>query len=64
MVYVVIEKEDNAFVAYCPTLPECASRGATYNEAYTNINEAISGYLTSMRKHNAVIPDSAMGRRT
>ena len=64
MVHVVIEKEDDAFVAYCPTLPECASRGATYNEAYANISEAISGYLSSMRKYNAVVPDSAMGRRT
>jgi predicted RNase H-like HicB family nuclease len=56
---VVIERdEDGVFVVQCPTLPGCVSQGRTRNEALANIQDAIEGYLASLRKHNEPIPPS------
>ena len=54
---IIIEQdEDGRFVATCPTLPGCVSQGDTRDQARTNITDAISGYLESLRKHNEPIP--------
>jgi antitoxin HicB len=54
---VIIEPdEDGKFVATCPTLPGCISEGATRQEALTNIQDAISGYIKSLRKHGEPVP--------
>ncbi len=50
--------EDGWEVASCPTLPGCHSQGRTRGEAMSNIKEAISGYLASMREHGESIPSS------
>jgi len=48
--------EDGLFIAECPTLPGCISQGKTRNEAVKNIQDAIEGYLESLKKHNEPIP--------
>jgi antitoxin HicB len=48
--------EDGIFVAQCPALPGCISQGKTYEEAMTNIRDAIQGYLESLKKHGEGIP--------
>ena len=48
--------EDGVFVAECPSLPGCVSQGATRAEALVNIQEAISGYLESLKDHGDSIP--------
>ena len=53
---IIEEDEDGAFVAECPSLPGCISRGKTRKEAVDNIQDAIRGYLESLRKHNEPIP--------
>ena len=54
---VLIEQdEDGRFVATCPTLPGCLSEGATRGEALANIQDAIAGYLESLRKHDEPVP--------
>lgn len=54
---VVIEPdEDGVFVAECPSLPGCVSQGKTREEALTNVKDAISGYLASLRKHDEPVP--------
>ena len=54
---VIIEQdEDGFFVAECPSLPGCISQGATRDEALCNINDAVSGYVESLKKHNEHIP--------
>lgn len=56
---VLIEQdEDGIFVAECPTLPGCISQGSTRKECLDNINDAIKGYLESLKKHNEPIPPS------
>ena len=63
MKYSLLVQKDEAvvFVAECPILPGCVSQGHLRNEALTNIQDAISGYLESLRKHNEPIPPSIQG---
>jgi len=54
---VLLEQdEDGVFVATCPTLPGCISQGETRQAALANIQDAIAGYLESLRKHGDPIP--------
>ncbi len=54
---VTLEKDEKGFyIAGAPSLPGCYSQGKTKAEALTNIQEAIKGYITSMRKHGEKIP--------
>jgi predicted RNase H-like HicB family nuclease len=54
---ILIEQdEDGVFVAECPSLPGCISQGKTRKEALGNIQDAIKGYLESLKQHNEPIP--------
>lgn len=54
---VLIEQdEDGIFVAEVPSLPGCISQGHTREEAIKNIQEAIEGYLESLKDHDEPIP--------
>ena len=54
---VMIEQdEDGMYVVECPALPGCVSQGRTREEALRNIQDAIKGYLESLKKHNEPIP--------
>jgi len=54
---VIIEQDESGwFTAECPALPGCISQGATRTDALTNIQDAIQGYLDSLRQHNEPIP--------
>jgi predicted RNase H-like HicB family nuclease len=56
---ILIEQdEDGVFVAECSSLPGCISQGRTRKEALQNIQDAIIGYLVSLKKHNEPIPPS------
>lgn len=55
---LVEQDEDGVFVAECPALPGCISQGSTRKESLENINDAIKGYLESLKKHNEPIPPS------
>ena len=56
---ILIEQdEDGVFVAECPSLPGCVSQGRSRKEALENIQDAIKGYLESLKKHNEPIPPS------
>ena len=56
---ILIEQdEDGIFVAECPSLPGCVSQGKTRKEAIENIQDAMKGYLESLKKHNEPIPPS------
>jgi predicted RNase H-like HicB family nuclease len=54
---VLIEQdEDGVFVATCPSLPGCTSQGKTREEARANIEDAMNGYVASLKKHGEPIP--------
>jgi len=56
---ILIEQdEDGVFVAECPSLPGCISQGKTRKEAIENIQDAIKGYIESLRKHSEPVPPS------
>jgi predicted RNase H-like HicB family nuclease len=52
------QDEDEIFVAECPTLHGCISQGNSRKEVLENIQDAIKGYLESLRKHDEPIPPS------
>lgn len=52
--------EYQGFVADCPALPGCMSQGKTKKEALKNIQEAISGYITVLKKHHWTAPLEAV----
>ena len=50
---ITIEQdEDGMYVAECSSLPGCISQGKTIEEAFRSIEDAIKGYLESLKKHN------------
>ena len=56
---VLIEPdEDGIFVAKCPSLPGCVSQGKNRSETLKNIQEAIEGYVASLKAHGEPIPPS------
>lgn len=57
---VVIEEDEDAFVAYCPELPGCQSFGHTEEEARKNIEEAEMLYLRPSRAHLEGARDSGI----
>ncbi len=48
--------EDGFMLASCPQLPGCHSQGRSREEAIRNIEEAIRGYVASMKVHGEDIP--------
>jgi predicted RNase H-like HicB family nuclease len=58
-VRILIEQdEDGVYVAECPSLPGCISQGETRKKAVENMQDAIQGYLVSLKKRNEPIPPS------
>ena len=55
---IITQDGDGIFVVEVPSLPGCVSQGKTRKEALSNIKDAISGYLFSLKKHNEPIPPS------
>ena len=55
--HVIIEKDEAGYyVAEVPALPGCLSQGKTYEEAITNIKEAIERWLEVMESKHPVDP--------
>ena len=55
---IITQDEDGIYIAECPALPGCISQGKTRKQALENINDAIKGYLESLKMHNEPIPPS------
>ena len=53
---LVEQDEDGVFIATCPSLPGCVSDGSTRAEALQNIQDAMQGYIESLKKHGDPIP--------
>ena len=48
--------EDGVFIAEVPSLPGCVSQGASREEALTNVGEAISLYIESLKEQGEPVP--------
>ena len=64
---IIIEDDEfedgrQAYHAYCPALPGCHTWGHTYEEAQTNIQEAISLYIEDILEAGEEIPTGATAR--
>jgi len=55
---IIDQDEDGMFVAEVPALPGCISQGETRTVALQNIQEAIEGYLESLKAHDEPAPPS------
>ena len=49
--------EDQAFIAEVPELPGCASDGATYHEALTNVEVIIQEWIETAKELGRPIPE-------
>jgi predicted RNase H-like HicB family nuclease len=47
---------EGGYTAIVPALPGCISYGKTIEKAREMIQDAISGYIKSLRKHGEVVP--------
>jgi predicted RNase H-like HicB family nuclease len=55
--HVIIDKDEAGYyVAEVPAFPGCFSQGTTYEEAITNIKEAIEGWLEVMESKQSLDP--------
>lgn len=53
---LIKQDEDGVFISEVPELPGCVSQGDTREDAVANIKDAISGYVSSLKKHDEPIP--------
>ncbi len=50
-------QEEGGYTVTVPALPGCISEGDTYDEALTNIKEAIALYMESLQADGLPIPE-------
>jgi len=54
---LVPDMEEGGYVAEVLELPGCISEGDTPEEAYRNLDDAMSAYIASLLEHNRPIPE-------
>ena len=53
---VVVEKDRQGYLSYCPTLQGCYTQGRTYDEVIRNIKDAIRLHLEDRRSRKEKLP--------
>lgn len=56
LVPVVIEKDADGYVAFCPTLQGCYTQGDTYEEVIVNIEDAIRLHIEDRLANGEEVP--------
>ncbi|MBM4176694.1 MAG: type II toxin-antitoxin system HicB family antitoxin [Ignavibacteria bacterium] len=51
------DKNDKVYIAEVPELPGCSAHGTTYDEALTNIKEAIRLWIDTAKEFGTPIPE-------
>jgi len=54
--FIVIEKANANYSAYCPDLPGCVATGKTKDEAARNMHEAVELHIRGLRDDQLPIP--------
>ena len=49
-------ESEGGFTVIVPSLPGCVTYGKNLKEAKSMAEDAIKGYIVSLRKHNEVVP--------
>jgi predicted RNase H-like HicB family nuclease len=57
---VIIEKDSDGYVAFCPALQGCYTQGETYEEVLSNIEDAIRLHIEDRLSAGESIPASDM----
>jgi predicted RNase H-like HicB family nuclease len=57
---VVIEKDEDGYFAFCPTLQGCYTQGDSYEEVLNNIEEAIRLHIEDRLDSGEPIPAAEM----
>lgn len=52
----LVKNEDGVYTVTVPALPGCITEGATWDEAITNAQEAIAGFLEALKDLGKPIP--------
>jgi predicted RNase H-like HicB family nuclease len=55
--HVTLLQHDEGVSVSCPELPGCHSQGTNVKEALENIEDAIRGYIESLKKHTEPMPE-------
>jgi len=53
---VVIEKDDDGYFAFCPTLQGCFTQGETYEQVLKNIEDAIMLHVVDRIENGESLP--------
>ncbi len=53
---IIIEKAENNYSAYCPSLPGCVATGQTVDETVQSMREAIKFHLEGLETENIPHP--------
>lgn len=53
---LLIPDETGGYTVEVPSLPGCVSQGDTYEEAITNIREAIKGFIELLEEDGLPVP--------
>jgi predicted RNase H-like HicB family nuclease len=51
--------EDGVWIVECPSLTGCVSQGNSRDEALSNIQEAIAGYIAALQEDGLEIPQDS-----
>ncbi len=57
---IIYPGEDGYWVAQCPSLPPCISKGETKEVAIANIQEAIELYIEVLKEEGRIIPEDRL----
>lgn len=57
---IVIEKDSDGYYVFCPVLQGCYTQGDTYEEALSNIEDAIRLHIEDRLASGEAIPTSEM----
>ncbi len=61
---IQITVDEDRYYAEVPDLPGCSTSGETFEMLMGNVQEAVSSYLGSLRKHGEPIPTPSRKRVT
>jgi predicted RNase H-like HicB family nuclease len=54
---IIYRDEDDVYIAECPALDGCMTDGATFEEAYENIKDAVACYVSALKELGKPIPE-------